>query len=91
MATRVVHGIELGTVILKALDIDPVQVRRVIVDCRVDAAAIVHIELFGSEEVISIDWPKHLEDAAVKILDKPSERPQVVPRRSRAIHGEWGY
>ena len=81
----------LGVAIAEVLGIDTKTVHRLIVDCQACQFPMVYIEMHGSEEVLDLDWAKGLKGAEIKILDKPPEKPQVVSKRSRAIHGEWGY
>ena len=90
MATEMKAPDRLGLAIAETLGIDGRTLYRLIVDCRAGCFPTVYIEMYGSDQMLDLDWAKGLKGAEVKILDKPTERPQVVPRRPRAIHGDWG-
>ena len=49
-------GQDLAILIAKGLGLDPLKVRRVVLDVGVNCAVVAYVELIGDERLIEIDW-----------------------------------
>jgi len=74
MAKELSSPDDLGMAIQKALGLDDLAVRRIIVDCEATRWPMVYVELFGSTEMLQVDWAKGLVGAAIEVLDKQHAR-----------------
>ena len=59
---------DLGTLVCEALGINTDLTRRVILDINADAGHLVsvYIEMYGTKELLEIDWAEGLEGAVIK-------------------------
>jgi len=66
-----VLGDTLATLLLPKLGISPDMVSRVILDMQVSEPVRVYVEMYGSKDLLSINWPAF--DGAEVITLKPRE------------------
>jgi hypothetical protein len=61
------HGAHFGVILAEALDLDPDQVARIILDSPCDGPVKVYIEMIASNKALAIDWAQL--KPVIKVLD----------------------
>lgn len=62
-----IMGRDLLMIVCAALNIDPTNVARVVLDIPFSGRVTVYVELIGSMALIGIDWPGALHEAEIRI------------------------
>lgn len=65
MAHATAFNLDAVKEICKAIGIDPSLTRRIIIDFPCDDFVKIYIEMYGSKEVLTIDWKQALDGAQV--------------------------
>jgi len=65
MTTPIIDGHELGKVICEAMDLDPNKVARIILDCPAHGLVALYIQMWGSAELLDVDWGAELKGVKV--------------------------
>lgn len=72
MAISAVNPHVLGEIVCKAMDIDPDQVARIIIDINAtkNDPVFVYVEMVASLKMLELDWETCLKGAEIKVVDK---------------------
>ena len=69
---KIIRGNELAIEICKAIDEEPSQVSRIILDIQVREMVKIYIEKYGSDKLLKIRWADSLDGAdKVYLVDAP--------------------
>jgi hypothetical protein len=64
------EGTKFKMQLCKALGLPVNMVHRIVLDVQVGKPIIAYAELYGSDNVLDLDWGKGLQGASVTVLDK---------------------
>lgn len=70
MAIAYIKSENMDEFLKKVTGIDPIYLRRVIIDISIDDIVKVYVEKFASTEMLELNFPTEIKNAEIKILGK---------------------
>ena len=76
MAT-IPKGTDLGILICEAIGLDPMAVRRIVIDIDADSPIMIYTEMYGTKPLLNINWDMNLKGASIVCNDSTIAREDI--------------